>query len=281
MNTLFSTVRELVTLGDQFILKNGIANFHHKAGELLSSANCQQNFDPAEIVEACLKKRFDTKQNFASFEFSDLPLTIARGEHCFIDLYFWRRRATVIHNHHFSGAFQCLMGLNADREFSFIEERKLGNFHALGEIKLLDKKIIAPGEVQVIAPLAGYIHQNHHHADLTVNLCFRTPQATDGAISNYLYSGLACEKNPSLLERGDRLLKVLHLGLVDTDRLELDLDDALFFFLMTDGSGFQSAQFTKCKTRLARMIKEHAEVDIEQLLNDHNDELEQLFAETN
>ena len=281
MSALISIAQGLIAQGDQFIQKHGHEKFHKKASELLSKGQCHLYINPEELMITSLKSTFKVDQNFSSFEFSDFPLTIARGESCFVDVYFWRRRSTVIHNHHFSGAFQCLAGLNADMEFSFNEKQKLGKFHALGEVKLIHQKLIKPGEIQEIAPMEGYIHQNHHHADLTINLCFRTPQMTHGSISNYLYSGLACEKNHSLLERGDRLWKILQLGKVNPSSLDLDLDDALYFHLMTDGSGSQNPQVHECKSHLSKLVLNQSGIDIEKLLAEHNHELDRLFAESN
>src|SRR6476646_5091233 len=98
--------------GDRFIRKNGSKEFHKIATDLLLSSGFSESYHFQEIVKLAFNNNVSGIQNYKQLEFSDLPLTLSRGEHCFIDLYFWRRRPTVIHNHHFSGAFMCLEGNN-------------------------------------------------------------------------------------------------------------------------------------------------------------------------
>ena len=119
---MIKLAQKLVKSGDRFIAQHGVKEFHKKAADLLSSSTLAQDYDYQEIVTEAFTPSFQRHpQNFASLEFSDLPITLARGKNCFIDVYFWRRRPTVIHNHHFVGAFQCLHGSNLDLEFQFTE----------------------------------------------------------------------------------------------------------------------------------------------------------------
>ena len=79
------------------------------------------------------------------------------------------------------------------------KEKKLGRFHELGVLKLKQTRHLIPGNVADIGLMDKFIHQNHHQADLTVTLCFRTPQVNSKSLSNYLSSGLRFEKNHDLM----------------------------------------------------------------------------------
>ena len=260
--------------GDLFIKKNGITDFHKKASELLATSDLSEHFDFEEIVQSA----FDSKhpQHFKSLEFSDLPITIAQGENCFIDIYFWRRRPTVIHNHHFTGAFMCLFGSNVDLEFTFKREKKLGKFHDLGTVELKNTRQILPGDIAEIALMDKFIHQNHHQAELTVNLCFRTPQDPVKSLSNYLFSGLRYEKNTELLGRVARLQRFIDLGVFNSDKVNINNDDAINFLIQTFDTRSENPRLLKLRAKLDKRIKEELGVDVTKLLKQHDLEMDKI-----
>lgn len=268
--------------GDQLLEREGNKKFHLQASELLNSADLKEKYDFQSLMESVLKADFSKiEQNFRYLEFSDLPLTIARGRRCFIDLYFWRRRPTVIHNHHFSGAFQCLQGSNVDLEFAFTPKHQLGKFHSSGEIVVQKVHSIKPGDIQAIAPLDRFIHQNHHHADLSVNLCFRTPDLKKGNISNYLYSGLRFEKHPYLVERFQRLYRAIQLEQFNFKRIDFSIDDALFFLLQTEGTTSPHQNLQNLMQHFRQKVKRELKLDVGELLRKHDQELDRLEEEYN
>lgn len=274
--SLLNDVQRLVRSGDEAILKYGIESFALEARALLEKASLTEKFSFQEIVEASFKPDFNHKQNFSNFEFSDLPLTLARGEKCFIDLYFWRRRPTTIHNHHFTGAFQSLTGKNLDLEFEFRETRKIGKFHAQGELKEIRRKVLKPGEVVSIGLLDQFIHQNHHQADLTVNLCFRTPDTSHDSLSNYLFSGFRYEKNPKLLHRVESLIRFAQMDELNFQKLDLTIDDGIAFLIQTADFDSNHSRFKNLKLFVENKVKEEAGIDISKLLHDHNVEFEKM-----
>jgi hypothetical protein len=282
MSQLIKLARGLVKKGDAFLQQHGARNFHQAAAELLNQVDLPGAYDYSELIQAAFASSFDRiGQNFSALEFSDLPLTLARGQQCFIDIYFWRRRPTVIHNHHFSGAFQCLLGTNVDLEFTFAQQRKLGRFHALGEISVKQQHLIRPGDIQSIAPMNKFIHQNHHHSDLTINICFRTSELKQGHLSNYLYSGLRFEKHPLLLQRTHRLFKMAQLQAVNFKQLQLSLDDAIYFLLQTEGMESQHPSLLELKGLLERKVKRECGLEIANLLKLHEIALEKIQDEYN
>lgn len=270
---------ELTRLGDRFISKNGTKLFHEEAQRLLLKSNLHRSFDYQELATAIFSKNFQVEQNFKAFEFSDLPITVARGEHCFIDIYFWRRRPTTIHNHHFSGAFQCISGSNVDSEFKFKLGRKLTRHHALGELHLVRTKNIKAGDVVAIDLLNKFIHQNHHHDDLTVNLCFRTNEVSKRNLSNYLYSGFRYEKDHQALLRAERLFALTKIQDFDPKRMDITPADALNFLILNYGSGIQHPRFVKHQAYLEGIVKETFQLNVKGLIDAHEDQLSRIQSE--
>ena len=275
--SILELAKKINRKGDHFIKSYGIKEFHKKASELLTPSDIHKNFDTDEIVKSVFSSKHP--QNFKNLEFSDLPITISHGQHCFIDLYFWRRRPTVIHNHHFNGAFMCLMGRNVDFEYTFKKEKKLGRFHEMGVLKLKQRCNLIPGDIAEIGLMDKFIHQNHHQADLTVNLCFRTPQMSSKGLSNYLSSGLRFEKNVELLSRVARLLRLINLGLIDPNKTNLSTDESLQFLIQTFDTKSGNPRLLKLRKIIDKKIRDEFGVSIDHLLNDHDCKMEKLENE--
>jgi hypothetical protein len=269
-------VKKLNRKGDAFIKKNGSAHFHHYAAEILHASDVWKEYNFQDVAAAVFDKH---THNFPNLEFSDLPVTLARGEKSFIDVYFWRRRPTMIHNHHFNGAFLCLEGHNVDLEFHFKKEKKLGKYHDLGTLDLVHTRPIAPGIVAPIAALDKFIHQNHHQSDLTVNLCFRTPEFSKKHISSYLYSGLRSEKNPEMMARVHRLRRLIDMGDFDIKKLKISDDDALYFLVSYYDSRLQNKRLVDLLTHLNGRIKKNLGIHLPKLLVKHDLQLEKLENE--
>lgn len=260
--------QKLTRLGDAFIKKHGTNQFHRFASDALSKAELHKKFRFEDFALGVLSSK--VHQNYPHLEFSDFPQTISYGENCFIDVYFWRRRPTMIHNHHFNGAFTCLEGRNVDLEFKFKRLRKLSAFHDLGSLILCHQRTILPGTVVPIDLLDKFIHQNHHQADLTVNLCFRTPELSKKNISSYLFSGLRTEKNSGMLARVYKLRRLLDLGPVDPKKIDLSSDDALYFLSQYLGSDTQNKGLNRLLNALHSRVKNDLGIDMKKLLNDHD-----------
>ena len=267
--------RKLVKMGDEFLIQHP-SKFHEQARELLIKARLHEIYNYSEIVENSFQNNFSHEQNFKSFEFSDLPLTVARGEHCFIDLYFWRRNPTTIHNHHFTGAFQCLRGKNIDSKFKFKKTRKLTALHSIGELTEIESREVAPGEIESIDLLDKFIHQNHHHGDLTVNLCFRTPDYPRRNLANFLYSGLRYEKDQLGQDRARRLYEFLQIDQLNPDNLNITLSDAFNFILSTHGFSTAHPRFHKIRKFLLKKINNETDIDLFNMLRTHEKRLDEI-----
>lgn len=268
--------RKLNAKGDQFIGKHGLKDFHKFAADLLSGSDLAKAYDYQELVAASFNKQTSSIQNFKQLEFSDLPLTLSREKHCFIEVYFWRRRPTTIHNHHFSGAFMCLTGNNVDLEFTFKRQKKIGKFHETGELTLQETRNLVSGSVAEIAPLNKFIHQNHHQAGLTVNLCFRTPDLSGKNLSNYLSSGLRYEKDPELMGRSARLKRFIDIGEFDPKKLKFSTDDAVHFLIQHMGTESRNPRLIAIMKAFDKRLKDEYGLDVHRLINEHDAWFEKL-----
>jgi len=267
--------RKLVKMGDEFLIQHP-SKFHEQARELLIKAKLHEIYNYSEIVENSFQNNFNHEQNYKSFEFSDLPITVARGEHCFIDLYFWRRNPTTIYNHHFQGAFQCLSGKNIDSIYKFKKTRKLTPLHSLGELLEIQTREVAVGEVEPIDLLDNFIHQNHHHGELTVNLCFRTPDYPGKNLANFLYTGLRYEKDQLGQARARRLYEFLQIDDLNPAKLNITLSDAFNFILSTHGLSTSHPRFHKLKKYLLDKIKNETGINLLKLLSIHDLKLDEI-----
>lgn len=274
---MINIAKKINRKGDSFIKQHGIKDFHKFAADLLDQSNLAKHFDYQQVVEAAFNSK--SGQNFKSLEFSDLPVTIARGENCFIDLYFWRRRPTVIHNHHFNGAFMCLLGQNLDLEYSFVKKQKLGKFHDMGELTLKQTRKLTPGSIARINFMDKFIHQNHHQADLTVNLCFRTPQHPTKNLSNYLFSGLRFEKDIELLGRVARLQRFLHIKEFDFSKINITSDDAINFLIQTHNTSSLNHRLLNLQKLLSKRVKDEFGINVKKLMDTHGVEFEKIENE--
>jgi hypothetical protein len=275
--SILDLAKKINRKGDLFIKNNGIKDFHKKASELLSTSGFEKHFDHDDVVQSVFTAKHS--QHFKNLEFSDLPVTLSQGEYCFIDIYFWRRRPTVIHNHHFIGAFMCLLGNNIDFEYTFKKEKKLGRFHDLGKLNLKQTRKILPGNVAEIAFMDKFIHQNHHQAELTVNLCFRTPQEMKKSLSHYLSSGLRFEKNSDLLSRVGCLQKGLEVGILNPDKVKISVDDSLHFLIQTFETRSENPRLLRLRESLENRMENEFGINITQMMREHELMMERLENE--
>ena len=275
MKKLIELSCDLVARGDEFISLHGPLTFHEKAAGLLEEAKLHETFNLEELIVASFSDDFNQNQNYASFQFSDLPVTLAMGEHCFLDLYFWRRRPTTIHNHHFTGAFQCLAGENVDLEFEYTKELSLGRYHDLGQLQLRQSRKLVSGDIAAIDLLDKFIHQNHHQAELTINVCFRTPDIGEVHLSNFTYSGLRHEQHPLIIDRVSRLMSFINMHDFDVRGLNLTADDAINFLIRTHQSDSRNKKMWEVRSYMKSLIDQ----DIDHLLDVHESKMQELEEE--
>ena len=271
----------LVKRGDAFLQKNSPRKFHLEAARLLGEFDFPEMYSFKKLVEISFKQNIEKIQNYRSFEFSDLPLTLARGESCFLDLYVWRRRPTTIHNHHFMGAFQCLEGSNVDLKFSWETKKKIGKLHSTGKLTLDETRSVQKGSIVPIDLQDRFIHQNHHHSDITVNLCFRTPDFPKKNIANFLYSGFRYEKERTTLMKAERLFRMARVGAIETEKLSLSVDDMICFLIQSYGTTSENPNFLKMREAFSKKVFKEHRLNTDDILDQHESELDLIQSNYN
>jgi hypothetical protein len=272
----FEKVAEVVSLADEYLKLHGHLGFPQKAECLLKSSGLHLHFDLKPILKFVLDKNFSTSQKYPHFEFSDFPLTLASGEHCFLDMYCWRRRPTSIHHHHFVGAFQCMRGQNLDWSYEFRETKRLGDYHSLGHLILKSQHSLYPGDVVPIKWQEDFIHQNLHDDELTINLCLRTHDQSGSYLSDYLFSGLKTIKHPNLIQKVERIYRSLFLSEITLSEIDLSLDESIHFLSQTYHHQSQGVTFLKFRKDLCHQVLNKYGLDVDYLCQQHEIHLNHL-----
>jgi hypothetical protein len=173
----------------------------------------------------------------------------------------------------------CLDGNNVDLEFEFKKSKKVGKYHDIGSLELVSTRNLKAGDVATIAPLDKFIHQNHHQAELTVNLCFRTPEIGEKNLSNYLFSGLRFEKNPVLIGRVSRLRRFIDLGQFKFKDVNITTDDAVNFLIQNHRTNSLNPRLVKVMKTLDQRLQDEFDLNVTKLMDDHEKHFEKLENE--
>lgn len=150
-------------------------------------------------------------QTFNGHDFSDFPLTLVRTERFCIDIYYWNRSDTGIHDHHFHGAFKILKGSSMQVRYEFKTKVEHGLYLSEGELKQVSAKRLNHGDVQSITKYDNFIHQVFHVEIPTITLCIRTPAITsEKNLSAYIYPKYKITMNDLSINKSKwlQLLKV-------------------------------------------------------------------------
>ena len=113
-------------------------------------------------------------QSFPDAVFSDLPITLARTSKVHMDMYFWFKSDTSIHNHHFAGAFKVVKGSSYQICYKFDSPISVDPSLYEGKIEKVSDNLLTEGSVELIIPEDCFIHQVIHLEKPTITLCLRT-----------------------------------------------------------------------------------------------------------
>jgi hypothetical protein len=114
------------------------------------------------------------KQVDLEAEFAQPPITVARRERFYVDVYFWVDGTTTIHQHSFSGAFAVLEGSSVHARWRWREERELGPGVVSGALELGEVELLAAGDVRAIENGAAFVHALYHLERPSVSVIVRT-----------------------------------------------------------------------------------------------------------
>ena len=126
-------------------------------------------------------------QTFPNGEFSDFPLTLVRTDKILIDIYFWFKSDTSIHNHHFCGAFKIIGGDSYQVSYRFDKTKTISPGLDEGVMTQIGNEHLTLGSVNTIKLKDNFIHHVFHLGKPTITLCVRTPFLDNENLSTFLY----------------------------------------------------------------------------------------------
>lgn len=107
--------------------------------------------------------------------FSDMPVTVYRGDGFYVELLIWVDGTTAIHQHGFSGAFRVLHGSSLHSVYEFEEMRRINSRTRLGRVTCTGMRYLKPGDRHRIrSGPDGLAHALFHLERPSVTLVVRT-----------------------------------------------------------------------------------------------------------
>jgi|SoiMethySBSTD1v2_1073268.scaffolds.fasta_scaffold281513_1 hypothetical protein len=108
-------------------------------------------------------------------QFSNLPVTLYRGEGFHVELLVWTTGSTAIHQHAFSGAFRVIVGSSLHSDYRFIERQRINSHLLIGDIEMIGMRLLKVGDVlPIVAGREGLVHALFHLDEPSVTLVART-----------------------------------------------------------------------------------------------------------
>jgi hypothetical protein len=151
-------------------------------------------------------------QTFPNGEFSDFPLTLVRTDKLLIDLYFWHKSDTTIHNHHFCGAFKVIAGESYQVNYAFNKSKSITLGFDEGTMIQAGNEHLSLGSVHPILLRDKFIHHVFHLGKPTITLCVRTPFLEGEGLAVFVYPKYRIVLSP-LTTNQNKWLQMLQLQL--------------------------------------------------------------------
>lgn len=167
--------------------------FEDVATEVLREAGAHRTFDTWTAVRELFETEALPPQVDPDSSFSDLPLTLYRGDGFHVDLLHWLDGTTEIHEHAFSGAFQVLAGSSLHVGYRFRSTRQVGDRLLLGELTPSRAEVLQRGDVVPIRRGGDGIHSLFHLDAPSVTLVVRTSGGDSARQLGYVRPNLALD----------------------------------------------------------------------------------------
>ena len=120
--------------------------------------------------------------------FSDMPVTVHRGEGFYIEVLVWMDGTTAIHHHGFSGAFRLLEGSSLHSVYRFDETHRINARTRIGRISCTSMRCLRTGDCHPIASGPdGLAHSLFHLERPSVTLVARTNTDPDSGPQHSLF----------------------------------------------------------------------------------------------
>ncbi len=112
--------------------------------------------------------------------FSNLPVTMYRGDGFHLELLIWTQATTSIHQHAFSGAFRLVEGSSLHSDYCFLEQQRINSHVLLGDIRMEDMRLLKRGDVlPIVSGRDGLVHSLFHLDEPSATLVARTSTDLD------------------------------------------------------------------------------------------------------
>src|ERR1044071_9005127 len=169
-------------LGDQLEQEWRAKDFNEElfpalAAEALKSACLPEKSSAWQVLEWTLEQTELPRQRDVHAQFGEPPITLYSGPRFQIDVYFWFRGTTAIHEHGFCGAFQVLHGSSIHSWYEFELREKVSSFCQIGDMRLKSCNLLNVGDVQEILPGRQYIHSLFHLDHPSATIVVRTDKS--------------------------------------------------------------------------------------------------------
>jgi hypothetical protein len=125
-------------------------------------------------------------QQAVDSSFGQPPLTVYWHPLFYIEILFWATSTTAVHEHAFAGAFTVLEGSSLETTYRFDPLHAIDEGVVLGNVRLLESKVLTRGTVQRIEPGEQFVHSVFHLDFPSVSIVARTHSDTRGR-PQYLY----------------------------------------------------------------------------------------------
>ncbi|HEX5733173.1 MAG TPA: hypothetical protein VF131_10085 [Blastocatellia bacterium] len=164
--------------------------------------------------------------------FGDPPLTVYSQADFRIEVLFWLRGLTAIHQHAFSGAFHVMEGSSLHTSWDFQCEEKLASRLLLGQLKLKKAEYLRAGDTRPIIAGKPFIHATCHLDRPTVSVVIRTNHEK-AQLPQYTYLPPSVAYEP--IDTGPRIKRHIQLlRLLNSTKRYEDLIDVLFDLLESE-----------------------------------------------
>jgi hypothetical protein len=186
--------------------------------EILKSTQ-SLNENLLEELPEILKSQPLARQTFNGQEFSQFPLTLLNHEGYNLDLYFWNKANTCIHDHNFSGAFKVIKGIYFQSTYQFKKIKVHTDWLAEGELNKIKSEKLLAGDVVGIKIGSDFIHETYHIEGECVTACLRSEMRT-GPIHTFFPPSLRLMSVPMDFKEMKALDYIKFLSINMSDKTE-------------------------------------------------------------
>ena len=150
------------------------AIFPEIAAQVLKFADLPAKTSAWKVIEWAMRETNLPVQRDLPGRFGDPPITIFNAPRFHIDVYFWLKGTTAIHQHSFCGAFQVLHGSSIHSWYEFERNEIINTFTELGNINLKICELLNVDDIQQIWAGKQYIHGLFHLEQPSATIVVRT-----------------------------------------------------------------------------------------------------------